>query len=134
MDEVGVGGPRGERERGDEARDELGPGLNGAAAEEGIEHLAAEHGDVRPGGQRAGEVGGEVGGGEHAHPGDAAVNEVPRDGELVQHTEWDGAAAGLGARGAALEEERPGPRRGQRLGSRRARGATPHYGDAQRAR
>jgi hypothetical protein len=63
VDEIGVGGPR-----GDEARDELGPGLGGAVTEEGVEHLAAEHEDVCPMGQRAGEVGGEVGGGDHAHP------------------------------------------------------------------
>jgi hypothetical protein len=57
-----------------------------STAEEGVEHLMAEHGDVCPGRQRTGEVSGEVGRGEHPHPG---------------------------------------LRRGQRLGSRRARGATP---------
>lgn len=46
VDEVRVGGEvGGEGERGDEARDEGGAGVGGAAAEEGVEHLAAEHGD-----------------------------------------------------------------------------------------
>lgn len=72
-----------------------------------------------------GEVGGEVGWREDAHAGDKAVDMDMRDGELVEHAKRDGAAAGLGARRVALEEERLRARRRQRLGRRRARGPPP---------
>ena len=36
-----------------------------------------------------------VGGGDHLHLGDLAVDDLGRDVELVDHAERDGAAAGL---------------------------------------
>lgn len=99
-----VGGGR-DLEAGDEARDEAGAAGLGAVAEEGVEYFAAEHGDELVGLESFAEIDGEFRGGEDPHAGDVAIDEAGGDVELVEHAERDGSAAGLGARGASLEEK-----------------------------
>lgn len=74
VDEIRVVRGAWEGEGGEEAVEEVSAVGNGAVAEEGIEDLTAEHGNVLAGEEGGAEVGGEVGGGDDAHAGDAAVD------------------------------------------------------------
>lgn len=61
------------------------------------------------------------------------IDELRRDGELVEHAERDGAAAGLGGVGAALEEKGFDAAGGEGFGGGGAGGTTAYDGGAKLA-
>ena len=117
----------------EEAVDEVGAEGLGALAEEVIHDLTTAHTDVLLVVEGLADVDGAVGGGDHLHLGNLAVDDLFGEVKLANHAEGDGTTAGLAVVHLTLDEEGLAATLGEGLRGAGARGATADDGDAELA-
>ena len=88
---------------GDQAINQVGSEVGGSVAQEGIHHFPAAHADVFVLVVEI-DLHFTVGGGDHPHIADLAVDDVLGKVELFDHAEGNGATAGLGVVELALKD------------------------------